>query len=632
MASLQLYSVLRSSPWSCTVSRLLLVALSVFVLSSSTGTCESSSSVISRILVGTAAPGVPQSQLPTSESVPRFAEYRFCNLSAPEAMLGLPLLSSEAPPSAQAVWVAYYSRVIVAEHQPKELPLVKLYCAAMAARKLLYRLDASRYSMFAEIEQEVEEMSADEKEQVGAKLKASVEAGHEVESMLLHPDVFDVSVVKALMTLGWQEMKFYETSKPVWMEWLEDEDAERDSWIDHMDSEIERIDGKVEKIAYEQMRVQLVDRMREEEQEQVYEEREVLHIPAGAGGLVDGAKAAPFAKLPEAVDTKSRNALFRRLGVREQMSTKLGRLDMQRKQLEGARLEMEKVNDQWRERVAEVLSKWEKFVAGAFKRVERSNSSGGESWEGGLEWIAKKYREDPKENRDVCEGYLLEMVLDVNEVNRINGRAWRHQAAKNQAFAEVLNKFDSETKGTTSVSSNGGGVDGVEEVTRVKPVNDGSTQEQSLIESMMQDEIEADVDWLVNEMLQDVDGLDIDVDELIDQLVDMNEESLYAEILEAAGGPDLAEAALAGMMEGVDEIVNDMIKATEVTTGVDIDGINDLADLMMRGDMGQDLVDDEEEQSTSSEESSEEEEKGATTKSSVLSPEEQFAEMRSAVM
>eukprot|EP00922_Rhytidocystis_sp_ex-Travisia-forbesii_P049739 GHVS01074004.1.p1 GENE.GHVS01074004.1~~GHVS01074004.1.p1 ORF type:complete len:632 (+),score=118.79 GHVS01074004.1:438-2333(+) len=631
MASLESSSIIRS-PWSCTVSRLLLVTLSMFVVSSFTGTCESSR-VISRLLVDTAGPGVPELQLSLPDSVPRFAEYRFCNLSAPEAMLGLPLLSSEAPPSVQAVWVAYYSRVIVAEHQPKELPLVKLYCAAMAARKLLFRLDPSSYSMFAEIEEEVEEMSADEKEEVGAKLKASVEAGHEVESMLLHPDVFDVNVVKSLMTLGWQEMKFYETSKPVWMEWLEDEDAERDSWIDHMDSEIEKIDGKMERIANEQMRVQLVDRMREEEQEQVYEESEVLQVPAGAGGLVDGAKAAPFGKLSEAVDTKSRNALFRRLGVREQMSTKLGRLDMQRKQLEGARLEMEKVNNQWTQRVAEVLGKWEKFIAGAFKRVERANSSGGESWEGGLDWIAKKYREDPKENRDVCEGYLLEMVLDINEVNRINGRAWRHQATKNQAFADLQIMLDSETKGTTTLSDNGGGVkEGVEEVTHVKAVSNGSTQEQSLIESMMQDEMQADVDWLVNEMLQDVDGLDIDVDEIIDQLVEMNEDSLYAEILEAAGGPVLAEAALAGMMEGVDEIVNEMIKATEVTTGVDIDDINDLAELMMGGDLGQDEVHDEEQSTSSSEESSEEEETGAKTKSSVLSPEEQFAEMRSAVM
>eukprot|EP00922_Rhytidocystis_sp_ex-Travisia-forbesii_P053161 GHVS01078839.1.p1 GENE.GHVS01078839.1~~GHVS01078839.1.p1 ORF type:complete len:619 (+),score=134.40 GHVS01078839.1:465-2321(+) len=617
--------------------RLILLVSAFSVFSCLASEAVSHSGGLPRILQTGAQQNVESASAPTTIS-PRFAAYPICDLAAPHLMLGLPSLSSTHPPSPQAVWVAYYSRVIVAEHQPREVPLVKLYCASLATRKLLFQLDPVKYWAFEHIEQSegVEQRTAAEEAQASAKLNESVEAGNEVGVLLLHPDIWDVNVVKALMTLGWQEMKFYETSMPVWVEWLEDEHAERESWMQKMDSEIEKIYEQMERMANEQMRAQIGDRMSaDESRERQAEKQRASSVEKEAvkqrnTETHDASRAAAFG-----VGTKSRQTLFRRLGIREQLSSSLGRLEFQRQQMEGAREEMEKVNKLWNGRRNDVMQKWERFVGGAFERVERNNAKeeDGETWEEGLEWIAKKYQSDRDANKDACEGYMLEMVLDINAVNGITGRAWRHQAAKNKAFSELVNDYAEDDNGKTG----GGGGENVEGVTISVKAEDSSAS-ANLINSLFEEEdIEADIDWLVNEMLQDVNGLDMDVDEIVKELVEINEENLYNEIMEAAGGPDLAEAALAGMLDGVDEIVANMLKSTETSTGVDIADVNELVEFMMTGAIGGEEETEafEAEDSTwSTAESMEEsQEDGATTKSSAMSlPEDRAKDFSSVVM
>eukprot|EP00922_Rhytidocystis_sp_ex-Travisia-forbesii_P049373 GHVS01073502.1.p1 GENE.GHVS01073502.1~~GHVS01073502.1.p1 ORF type:complete len:672 (+),score=177.92 GHVS01073502.1:423-2438(+) len=558
-----------------------------------------------------AAPGASSSVLPLPP-LPRFAEYPLCDLSDPHAMLGLSPVTSAAtistPPTAQAVWVAYYSRVIVAEHQPKELPLAKLYCASLAARKLLFQLDPVMYVQFEHVDwqaAQVQQRTAGEEAAARARLTQSVEAGDEVGVLLLHPDVSDVSIVKALMTLGWLEMKFYETSEPVWMEWLEDEKSERESWLEHMDNEIGKIDEQMERAANDRMREQVGDRMKAEEHREqrqqeengassLKEEQETIQKSAasaapetfgyGAGG--DGVGGDGVGGVGVGGGAPTRHALFRRLGIREQLSSSLGRLEFERENLEAARDEMEKVNKLWNERILEVMGKWERFVGGAFERVERNAvNEDGETWEEGVNWITKKYLPEPQANKDVCEGYLLEMVLDVNAVSRINGMAWKHQASTSRAFSALVNALVEDLlvqdKNNMKGGAEGGKVKAAEDSAKVRGGVDASF--------IMQAEFETDIDWLVNEMLQDVDGLDMDIEELVDELLEMNDQNLYDEIIESAAGvsPDLAETALSGMLERVNEVIADMVEGAATKTGVAIDDMGDLAELMMTGAVGE---------------------------------------------
>eukprot|EP00922_Rhytidocystis_sp_ex-Travisia-forbesii_P030020 GHVS01044023.1.p1 GENE.GHVS01044023.1~~GHVS01044023.1.p1 ORF type:complete len:591 (+),score=100.63 GHVS01044023.1:292-2064(+) len=485
-------------------------------------------------------------RVPPSE---RLAAYPVCDLTEPpHSMLGLP-----PSPSAQAVWVAYYSRLIVAEQQPKEVTLVKLYCASLAARRVLFQLDPVKYFLFEQFLFEHVELSnmqtPEEQEIASSRLTQSVEAGNEVDVLLLHPDVFDDNIVKALMTLGWEEMKFYESAMPLWVEWVEDEQAELEGRMDHMHREIEKIDEKIEKTANQQMRAQIWERLRAEARQR----QQSVQLQISSAPTV--AKTDDTTEVGEVV--KGRETFFRRLGIREQLSSALSRLEVKREQMESGRREMEKINHLWNARRSEVMRKWERFVGGAFERVGRNKArKQGETWEEGMDWIAEKYRIDPQANQDVCEGYMLEMVLDINAVTRVNGRAWRLQNDKREGLMNGLGKRGDEK---------------IEGVTRV---TGASRIDASLL--FMRDNFEVDIDWM-DEMLQDVNSLDMDVDALVDELVEMNGETLFGEIMGAAGDNNLARVALEGLLAGVDEIVAEMVKATE-TLGME--DVNELAELM----------------------------------------------------